>query len=132
LTSPNKISSEWRLDSTNRLLEEAVFGAIDQLNETLAPGQQLAKSRDAVVADSGGQLGSMAVVNLLVFIEDESRAALRARAGFARNNPFEPEDLKTVRSVIDAINRRLSHHNNGRRRPWRASRKDVFKILQPS
>jgi acyl carrier protein len=109
LTSPDKISSEWRLDSTNRLLEEAVFAAIDQLNETLALGQQLAKSRDAVLADSGGQLDSMAVVNLLVFIEDEVAQHFGRALDLLGINPFEPEDLKTVGSVIDAINRRLSH-----------------------
>ena len=88
-------------------VEEAVVRAIDTLNETLAQTQQVAKTRDTVLVDATSSLDSMAVVNLLVFIEDELAQGLGIQLDLTGANAFNQEDLKTLGSVIDALRRKL-------------------------
>ena len=111
MTNPNKINSINRKQSSDSMresVEEALFSAIDLLNETLAPSQQLAKSRDTILADSGGRLDSMAVVNLLVFLEDELSSRFGRELDLVGADPLEPEDLKSVGFLCDALCRKLS------------------------
>jgi acyl carrier protein len=111
LTNLSKLSSISRDSGSDLLIEsvqEAVCAAIDQLNQTLALSQQLGKSRATILADKGAQLDSMAVVNFLVFLEDEIATRFEREVDLIGADPFEPEDLKTVGSVTDAIYRRLS------------------------
>jgi acyl carrier protein len=104
----NSIDGGEPADSILQSVEEALFSAVDLLNETLAPSQQLAKSRDTILVDSGGKLDSIAVVNLLVFLEDEVASHFGRELDLVGADPFESEDLKTVGSVCDALCRKLS------------------------
>ncbi|HLH76632.1 MAG TPA: hypothetical protein VKV28_07485 [Candidatus Binataceae bacterium] len=93
---------------TYQALEAAVYRAIDLLNETLAEGQQLAKSPGTILADRGGRLDSMAMVNLMVFVEDAVFSELEREIDLIGVNPLQPEDLKTVDTLINALGRLLS------------------------
>jgi acyl carrier protein len=94
-------------DTVQARVQTAVFRAIDTLNETLAQTQQVAKVRDTVLVDSTGSLDSMAVVNLLVFIEDELAQISTLQLDLTGADAFEQEDLKTLGSVIDVLCRKL-------------------------
>lgn len=93
---------------TYQAVEAAVYHAIDLLNETLAETQHVAKSPRTVLVDRGGRLDSMAVVNLMVFIEDALASELELEIDLIGAHPLAPQDLKTVGTLIDALCRILS------------------------
>ena len=84
-------------------VETAVYRAIDTLNEMLAPTQRLARSRNTVLVESDGSVDSMALVNLIVFIEDELAQALGEQLDLTGADAFAPEDLASVGTVIGAL-----------------------------
>jgi acyl carrier protein len=96
------------LNGAREQVEAAVFRAVDSLNETLAPTQQLGKMRSTVVVDNAGKLDSMAVVNLIVFIEDAIAHSLNRQLDLTGGDPFDPQDLRTLGSLIDALCGKLS------------------------
>jgi acyl carrier protein len=92
-------------------VEAAVFSAIDRLQEVLPPDSQLDRNREALLLAEGTSLDSMAVVNLLVFIEEEMLNTLGVEillAGGEGEGTIDPEALETVGSLIDAISARLT------------------------
>ena len=105
---PHKLNSnKKRSDAARESVEIAVFRAIDTLNETLAPTQQVGNAHETVLVDTTGKLDSMAVVNLMVFIEDELAQTLGIELDLTGADAFEQQDLKTIGSVIDALCRKL-------------------------
>ncbi len=87
-------------------IEAVVFAAIDQLKEVLPPNAQMDRSRTALLLGEGTSLDSMAVVNLLVFIEEEMFSMLGVEivlAGADEESSIPPEALETVGTLIDAI-----------------------------
>ncbi len=86
-------------------MTEAVFQAIDELNDILPPERQLQKSPDTVLYGSGGRLDSLELVNLIVAaeqnIEDEFGIPITLadeRAMSQRNSPF-----RTVATLVAYI-----------------------------
>lgn len=95
---------------TAKNVEAAVFSAIDRLQEVLPTDCQLARNREALLLAEGTALDSMAVVNLLVFIEEEMLNSLGVEiilAG-AEEGAIDPEALGTVGMLIDAISTRVT------------------------
>ncbi len=87
-------------------VEAAVFRAVDRVNELLAETQQLQKSGGALLLETGTVLDSMAVVNLLVFIEDEIKTAFGRDvilAGEDGTSEISEEALKTLGTLIESI-----------------------------
>jgi acyl carrier protein len=92
-------------------VETVVFSAVDRLNELLPPTGQLERSRAALLLADGTSLDSMAVVNLLVFIEEEMLNELDREitlAGAEGEAELEVEALATVGTLIDAICQQLT------------------------
>src|SRR5690349_21977952 len=92
-------------------VETAVFSAIARLAEVLPPNVQLDRKRETLLLGEGTSLDSMAVVNLLVFIEEEMVSSLGVEitlAGVDGDGALEPEELETVGTLIDAICMRLN------------------------
>ena len=92
-------------------VETAVFSAINRLSEVLPRNAQLDRNRAALLLGDGTSLDSMAVINLLVFVEEEMRNATGVEitlAGADEEGGIEPEALETVGSLIDAICERLT------------------------
>ena len=87
-------------------IEAAVFSAIDRLREVLPPDAHIEHSRTAPLLADGTSLDSMAVVNLLVLIEEEMLSTLGVEivlAGADGESGIDPEALGTVGTLIDAI-----------------------------
>jgi acyl carrier protein len=87
-------------------VEAAVFSAIDRVKEVLPPDVQLDRCRGSLLLADGTPLDSMAVVNLLVFIEEEMLSALGVEitlAGLDGEGGINPKDLQTVGTLVDAI-----------------------------
>jgi acyl carrier protein len=105
---PDKINSNGNTSITPAAVSAAIFRAVDTLNETLAKTQQIRKSGDTVLIDSKGSLDSMALVNLIVFVEDEMAQAFGRQLDLTGGDPFEEQDLKTLGSMTDALCRKLA------------------------
>jgi acyl carrier protein len=92
-------------------IEATVFSAIDRLREVLPPDAHLEHSRAAPLLADGTSLDSMAVVNLLVLIEEEMLSNLGVEiilAGADGESGIDPEALGTVGTLIDAICQRVT------------------------
>lgn len=108
ILEPDKINSNGNTSITPEAVSAAIFRAVDTLNETLAKTQQVRKSGDTVLIDSKGSLDSMALVNLIVFVEDEMAQAFGRQLDLTGGDPFEEQDLKTLGSMTDALCRKLA------------------------
>ena len=106
----NKSTSNEIASLKSEAVEAAIFRAVDTLNETLAKTQQIAKSRDTVLVDSQASVDSLAIVNLIVFIEDEIAGSFGHKLDLSGADPFAEEDLKTLGSLIDALCCKLHLH----------------------
>ena len=87
-------------------VEAAVFRAVDLLNELMEETQQLEKSRNAPLLEKGSVLDSLAVINLLVSVEDQIKDTFGRElvlAGEDGTGELTPESLQTVGSLIDAV-----------------------------
>jgi acyl carrier protein len=105
----DKIKSDGNSPITSEdAIRAAIFRAVDTLNETLAKTQQLRKSGDTVLIDSKGSIDSMALVNLIVFVEDELAQAFGCQLDLTGGDPFEERDLKTLGSMTEALCRKLA------------------------
>ena len=89
-------------------MTEAVFQAIDELNDILPPERQLHKSLDTVLYGSSGRLDSLELVNLIVAaeqnIEDEFGVPITLadeRAMSQRNSPFR--SVATLVTYISSL-----------------------------
>ncbi len=92
-------------------IEAAIFSAIDRLTELLPPNVQLERTRTAPLLAEGSSLDSMAVVNLLVFVEEEIHSALGIDimlTGVDSEAGVDAEALETVGTLIDALCARVS------------------------
>jgi acyl carrier protein len=105
---PDKIASNGNSSITPEAVGAAIFRAVDTLNGTLAKTQQVGKSGDTVLIDSKGSLDSMALVNLIVFVEDELAQAFGRQLDLTGGDPFEEQDLKTLGSMTRALCRKLA------------------------
>ena len=105
---PDKIKANGNSTIAPEAVSAAIFRAVDTLNQTLAKTQQLRKSRDTVLIDSKGSIDSMALVNLIVFVEDELAQAFGRQLDLTGGDPFEEQDLKTLGSMTEALCRKLA------------------------
>jgi acyl carrier protein len=93
------------------VVSAAIFRAVDTLNETLAKTQQVKKSGDTVLIDSKGSLDSMALVNLIVFVEDELAQAFGRQLDLTGGDSLQEQDLKTLGSMTEALCRKLAGYS---------------------
>jgi acyl carrier protein len=70
-----------RINMPSTSIREAVFHAIDELNQQLPPNRHLARRETTPLAGPDGPLDSLGVVNLIVLVEQQ----LEARAGITIN-----------------------------------------------
>jgi acyl carrier protein len=105
---PERLKSNGNLSITREVVGAAIFRAVDTLNQTLAKTQQVKKSADTVLIDSTGSLDSMALVNLIVFVEDELAQAFGRQLDLTGGDSFQEQDLKTLGSMTEALCRKLA------------------------
>ncbi len=89
--------------SLNQLVLAALYGAMDELNESLPDGARLEKDLDAVLFGKSDSIDSMDFVKLLIIFEekvgddaDATISVMDDRALSQDNSPF-----RTVRSLVD-------------------------------
>ena len=93
---------------------EAIFKAIDIVNQGRAPAQRIPKATDTVLIGAGATVDSLGLVNLVVAVEEEVASSFGAAVNIAdeqaRAQASSP--LRTVQSMADYIVARLpeSHH----------------------
>ena len=79
-------------------IREAVYRALDEVNELLPSDEQLTKSPETLLAGEQGGLDSMSVVNLVLATEDAVEAAFGVRVDLADQDAY-PEDAYPLASV---------------------------------
>jgi len=96
-------------------ITQAIFQAIDEINQQLPAERRLDKSVDTVLFGETGKLDSLGLVNLIVMteenVEDEFDIIVNIadqRAMSQRNSPF-----RTVATLTDYISILLQENQNG-------------------
>jgi len=93
----------------------AIFKAIDDVNELLAPENQLAKSPETALVGSDAVLDSMAFVNLIAAVEERIEETLGTAMCFADTGGENViQAFRTVGTLAGYISRALAHENRSR------------------
>ena len=86
-------------------IAEAIFAAIDEINEQLPAELQLTRTTDTVLFGESGALDSLGLVNLIVATEEQLEVQLEVSLTLAsekamsqKNSPF-----RTVKSLTEYI-----------------------------
>lgn len=96
--------------STNERIMQAIYSALDQINEQLPKGKTLSKSPDTVLFGQSGKLDSLGLVSFIIAVEqniqDEFAIDLTLadeRAMSQQNSPF-----KSVSTLSEYISHLLA------------------------
>jgi len=101
--------------SNQERILQAIYAAVDEVNEQLPRGAALEKSPDTILFGKSGKLDSLALVGLIVAVEqniqEEFGAAVTLadeRALSQKNSPF-----KTIATLTDYVSLLLNDHESG-------------------
>jgi acyl carrier protein len=101
--------------ATQEQILQAVYTAIDEVNEQLPSGGQIPRSPDAILFGQAGALDSLGLVSLIVAVEQSVENELGATVTLAdekalsqRNSPF-----RSVATLTEYIGQLLAESNNG-------------------
>lgn len=93
---------------------QVIFDAMEDVNSQLPPEQQLETSKETVLFGRSGKLDSLALVTLIVAIEEKLEEELEVKVTLAderavsqRKSPF-----KTVETLTDYITSLLKEESN--------------------
>ena len=99
----------------NEKIIQAIFRAVDDLNQQLPEEKRPEKSADAVLFGKAGKLDSLGLVNLIIAIEEQIQEEFGVaitladeRAVSQKNSPF-----KTIRALADYIGLLIEENGNG-------------------
>ncbi len=89
----------------NQKVIEAVFRAIDELNQTLPADQKVSKSQDTELSGPTGMLDSLGLVNLVVETEQQIEDTFGVLVNLANERAMSAESspFKTVGSLVQYI-----------------------------
>jgi acyl carrier protein len=94
--------------TTNERILQAIYRAVDEVNESLPAQRRLAKSPDTVLFGRAGTLDSLGLVNLIVAAEREVQEEFGASIALAdekamseRNSPFQ--SIATLAAYIAGL-----------------------------
>jgi D-alanine--poly(phosphoribitol) ligase subunit 2 len=103
------------MSKTEKILQ-AIYDAVDEINEQLPRGKILAKSPETVLFGQSGQLDSLGLVSLIVAVEQHVQAEFGSdvtladeRALSQKNSPF-----RTIATLAAYIPSLLDEHDNNR------------------
>ena len=84
---------------------KVVCEAVDELNETLAPGERLEKSEAAPLFGRDGRLDSLGLVNLVVAVEEKIRDAFSAEISLTdeRAMSYRASPFRSLGAMTDYI-----------------------------
>ena len=92
------------------LYEEILYPAIEEINETLDEGEQLAKSPDTVLFGDGALLDSVGLVNFIVTAERVAQEVTGKAITLASEKAFSRHQspFRTVGSLAEYIEELLA------------------------
>ena len=84
---------------------DAVFAAVDELNEMLPDNEQLARDESAALTGEGATIKSMSLANLMVGIEEQLDERFDASIALVGGDPLpeNPSPLETLGTMIDYV-----------------------------
>lgn len=89
-------------------IREAIYRAVDEINEQLPKGHQLEKSPETILFGNGGQLDSLGLVSFIVEVEQKIEEELSIsitladeRAMSQKNSPFMT--LQTLTEYVSLL-----------------------------
>ncbi len=84
---------------------EAVFAAVDELNEMLPSNEQLAKDEQAALTGDAAAIKSLSLANLMVGIEEQVEDVLGEEISLVGGDPMpeDPSPLETLGTMIDYV-----------------------------
>ena len=84
---------------------EAVFAAVDELNDMLPDGEQLSKDESTPLTGDHAALKSLSLANLLVGIEEQVEERLDQSISIIGGDPLpdDPAPLDTLGTLIDYV-----------------------------
>ena len=91
--------------ATDERVNQAVFSAVDALNEQLPAGVVVEKSLDAPLYGAGGKLESLDFVTLIMEVEEKINAKFGANITIADENLLSKEKspFSTLRTLIEYL-----------------------------
>tara|TARA_Y100000758_G_C16001128_1_gene404129 strand:+ start:694 stop:999 length:306 start_codon:yes stop_codon:yes gene_type:complete len=95
---------------TYQVILEAIYSAIDEINNQLPTAQQLAKQKDTIILGEGGTLDSLVAIQLLVAIEEHIAASVGGNVDLMDENLLSLQDgsLQSLSSLTSFITEKLS------------------------
>jgi formylmethanofuran:tetrahydromethanopterin formyltransferase len=95
---------------------QAIFNAVDQVNQQLPKRERLEKSVDTYLFGDPGNLSSLNLVNLIVATEQEIEDELGVTVTLAGGEIFLQEDspFETIGTFADYITLALEEESDGR------------------
>ena len=84
---------------------QLIFNSIDELNEQFSNDIQLKKSKETIIFGKNGQLDSLALVNLLVVIEQNIEDELNVSLTIADEKAMSQEHspFRTIETLMNYI-----------------------------
>jgi acyl carrier protein len=91
--------------TTREKILTAIYGAIDEVNETLPADKKLKKTEDAVLVGKSGVLDSLGIVTLITATEQRVADGLGAAITLADESAMSGDDspFKNVGALADFI-----------------------------
>ena len=92
-----------------KLVKEAIYDSIDEVNDQLLPQQRIDKEINTILIGKDAKIDSMALVNLLVSIEDKIEKKFDTNISLFNEEAFGREDsyLKTINTLIKFIENKI-------------------------
>lgn len=86
-------------------LRDAVFGAIDELNQLRPPAERIAKSLDTTLSGENGPLDSLGFVNFIVAVEQRLDSVFTSSVSLLDDEMLDPTagHFRTVGALIDYL-----------------------------
>lgn len=93
---------------------QAIFSAVDEVNEQLLKEEQLKKSIDTVLFGRSGKLDSLGLVTLIVAIEQKIEEQFGVTITIADDKAMSQKDspFKTIGTLVDYISWLLEENTN--------------------
>jgi acyl carrier protein len=90
------------MDKREKVLQ-AIYGAVDELNDTLPAERKLAKTPETVLFGKGGKLDSLGLVNLIVATEQRIEEAFGVAVTLADERAMSQQHspFRTIGSLAD-------------------------------
>jgi acyl carrier protein len=104
----------------NEGVTQAVFSAVDEVNQQLPKEQQLEKSIGTVLVGQSGKLDSLGLVNLIVTVEQKIEEEFGITITLTDDEAMSQEDspFETIGKLIDYVSLLLERKSNGQARIW--------------